>query len=99
MSNNNFKYRFCKASEQSLRASTEGGYAGGNFSADNLLVVGDKGDQDTSLGALSTPVKPSWMGALPDWPFASHAEVLIEIVKVETSEGAKDRWLKTQVTP
>jgi len=90
MSHNNFKYRFCLASEQSIREAL--GYSGGNVSTDSLLVVGDKQDSDMTLGGLTIPTKPSYMGALPDWPFVSHEEALTEIHKQATTENGSDGW-------
>jgi len=84
-----FKYRFCLASEQSLREAA--GYSGGAVSEDGLLVVGDKADEDTSLGDLAVPDKPDWIDC-ETWPFADHEETLSIVRTQETSEGAADRW-------
>ena len=88
---NSYVYRFCEVNQKTTRRTL--GYTGdGNVSANGLLTVGDKRDTDITTRGMRTPTKPRYMGELPNWPFATHEEALIEIRKQATTEGGDDGW-------
>lgn len=88
---NNFFY-YVVESAQFVERLTKG-YAGGNKSTDNSLIIGDKKDQILN-NWINTPTLPSYIlpSEVPNWPRLSHEEAHNVVNKQASAKFANDGW-------
>jgi len=75
MGHNNFV--FSAWSTSNLAARTAAGFKGGITHKDDTIIIGSKGDTETSIPGLDLDLpKPEGVGELPNWPLMNHQEAI-----------------------